>query len=195
MRSLLVLSFALLLPRPTAAQADSSVAGLKVRDSTVVLADGRTFVPGLRQLRAHGVLDGKGAYVVLSGFGCEDCDAVRSVYVMRFGQYLNWSKRPWPPVFAYPGTIRDTENLVVARSRLFFGACGDESTAMVIQFASTRRSGQGWTDSIHVAALKADTLVTKSSAHSAARLTRALQRVSEGVCVELAPNHRQVESE
>ena len=174
------------------AQVQKPPAALRVHDSTVVLPDGRSFVAGLQQLRAHGLLGSKGEYVVLSGFGCEDCDAVRSVYVMRVGERLDWNKQPSPPVFAYPGTTRDTENKVVARSRLFFGQCGNDSTPTVIQFARTQRSGK-WTDSIHVAALRADSLVTSSEGHTGGRLDQVLARVQKGECLEVTPNQQQVE--
>jgi hypothetical protein len=175
-------------------QAPTSAGGLRVRDSVLVLPDGRTFVPGLQQLRAHGYLGAPEKFVVLSGFGCEDCDAVRSIYVMRFGEHLNWNKRPWPPVFAFPGTTRDTENRVVAQSRLFVGRCDSDSALVVIQFARTRRSTNRWADSIHVAALKGDSIVTASTTHTRARLDQVLERVRGGSCVEVPPDHKQVES-
>ena len=111
MRSLLLTLATAVLVAPACGRPVSHSEGVRVRDSLVVLRDGRSFAPGLRQLRAHGLLDTlPRPYLVLSGFGCDGCDAVRSIYVLRFGERLNWNKKPWPPVFAYPGKVRDTEN-------------------------------------------------------------------------------------
>jgi hypothetical protein len=167
--------------------------GLRVHDSTLVLADGRSFVPGLYQLRAHAVL-GKSLrpFLVLSGFGCDDCDAVRSVYLLRFGERLDWNKQPWPPVFAYPGTTNDTDNQPIARSRLFYGQCGADSSYLVIQFAHTQGRGSTWADSTHIAELRGDSIITKSSGYNRSSLDLALAQVGKSVCHEI-PGRLQVE--
>jgi len=129
----------------------------------------------------------------LSGFGCDDCDAVRSVYVLRFGEHLNWNKKPWPPVFAYPGTVHDTENKPMARSRLFFGRCRDDSAIGVIQFAHVLSRGGRWVDSTHVATLRGDSVATASLTYSSQELEGALARVNRGICREVPGDDHQVE--
>ena len=158
-------------------------------DSLVVAADGRTFAPGLRQLRVHGSL---GRYLVLSGFGCDDCDATRTLHVLRFGEHVSWDKRSWQPAFAYPGTVWDTDNQPIARSRLFFGQCGTDSDRQVIQFAHVLTRDGRWTDSIHVAAVRNDSIVSMSAAYTLTQLELVIDRTRLGKCVEV-PGKSQVE--
>jgi hypothetical protein len=194
MRTLLLAVATVVLVSPAYGQAAPRSGVLRVRDSLLVLPDGRSFTPGLRQLRAHGLLDTLSRpYLVLSGFGCDDCDAVRSIYVLRFGEHLNWSKQPWPPVFAYPGTVHDTENQPIARSRLFFGQCRGDGAVEVIQFAHVLSRGGGWADSTHVALLRGESVATTSSTYSPQELQGALERVRRGTCTEVPGDDHQVE--
>lgn len=194
MRALLLTVATAVLVAPACRRAASDSEGVRVRDSLVVLRDGRSFAPGLRQLRAHGLIDTlPRPYLVLSGFGCDGCDAVRSIYVLRFGERLNWNKKPWPPVFAYPGKVRDTENDVVARSRLFFGRCRGDGTVQVIQFAHARGTGGRWADSMHVATVRGDSIATTSVPYSPKHVVRALLQVRRGTCTEVPGDDHQVE--
>lgn len=194
MRSLLLTVATAVLVALACGRPASHWQGVSVRDSLVVLPNGRSFAPGLRKLHAHGLLDTRPRpFLVLSGFGCDDCDAVRSIYVLRFGERLNWNKKPWPPVFAYPGKVRDTENDVAARSRLFFGRCRGDSTIQVIQFAHVRGPGGRWADSIHVATVRGDSIASTSSTYSPKNVVRALQQVRRGTCTEVPGDEHQIE--
>ena len=167
---------------------------LQVRDSLVVLPDGRTFFPGLHRLRAHAILGaGTGSpFLLLSGFDCDDCDAPRAVYVLRAWRGTPGDQQPERPSFAYPGSVRDDENQVVASSRLFYGRCFGDSTLGVITFAHVKHLSGTWTDSSYVLRLERDTFVSSSAAYTRADLTLVRNRVKRGLCTELPSDKRQV---
>lgn len=170
--------------------------GQEVRDSSVVLADGRAFVPGLQHIRFHALLGPPGPhpYLVLSGIGCTDCDSARSVYVLRFGQRWN-SPDPRPvPVFAYPGTVNGPENQGVARSRLFVGACLAELGYAVVQFAQLRTSTGGWVRGTKVAVLDGDSVVTLISDFTTERVKEVTGQVERGTCTDIAPDSSDTQS-
>lgn len=194
MRSLFLAVATAVLISPAYGQAPPRSSGLRVRDSLLFLPDGRSFNPGLRELRALAFLDTlPPPYVILSGFGCDDCDAVRSIYILRFGEHFNWNKKPWPAVFAFPGTVHDTENQTIERSRLFFGRCRGDDALGVVQFAHAQSRGGRWADSTNLAMLRGDSITTTSATYSPQELEVALDRVRHGVCWEVSGNDHQVE--
>jgi hypothetical protein len=190
-----IVGLALIAVGPVAAQQRQAPA-LAVRDSLIVLPDGRSFNPALAKPRAHGLLGARRQrpLVLVSGFECTGCDAARALFVLPFGQAFNWNSNPPPVAFAFPGTVRDTENKVVARTRLFFGQCGSGTSELVIGFAHVLISPSVWTDSTHVATLRGDSLVISGSSCSKSQQSVALSRVRQGRCTEIAGNDLQVES-
>jgi len=64
----------------------------RIEDSVIVLTDGRRWEPGLYGITHVYTLQIPGGvpFFVLNGVGCQECDGEYGLYVLRFGEHLDW---------------------------------------------------------------------------------------------------------
>src|ERR1700756_200051 len=102
----------------------------------LILPDGSKFRTTLYELKVIGQLPTakKLPYFILSGRGCNECDANTSIYVHSpsDGPMKNEGKQPR---FPYPGRLSDNEaDQLVYESRMFYGNCLPDYANAVVWF-------------------------------------------------------------
>ena len=95
---------------------------------------------------------------MLAGYGCNDCDINRSVYIHSPSDGMIRGESQ--PRYSYPGTLiewdtEDPAERIIHRARVFVGACVENTSAPVVLWAVERPSS-GMT--AEVARIEADTV-------------------------------------
>lgn len=192
-RPALVAALLINLSMSAAGQERSAATPTVVRDSVLALPGGTEYVPGPRQLRYHGTLTSPAGatFFVLSGFECDDCDALRSVHILRPSERLNLQNERQPG-FAYPGTVHDADGMRVSWSRLFVGRCSEDASVIAVQVASVLNSHGRWENGSVLVRSTADALRITVGPYVATLTEVALQRVRTGQCQEIPADNRQI---
>jgi hypothetical protein len=158
------------------------------------LPDGSKFQTTLYDLKVIGQLRTvhKLPYYVLSGVGCQECDANVSVYIHSpsDGPMKNEGTQPR---FEYPGRVISPEdNSVVYETRVFLGNCLDGHPDAVVWFERSMGDDKQWHDSVLLAEVKDDHLVLDEPKANAPRPREAEDSARKSGCREL-PGVRQWE--
>jgi len=153
----------------------------------LVLPNGSQFKTTLYHLKLVGELprSGKSPYYILSGFGCTECDANRSIYVHSpsDGPMKGEGEQRR---FLYPGRESDVENhRVVYESRAFFGNCVAMYPNAVIWFERFVGDAGRWHTRVVVAEAKSDNLVIESVQTNSPKIEEAVNSVGRGQCTEI----------
>lgn len=126
------------------------------------LPDGSRFVTTLYDLKVIGKLRTKKKlpYYILSGIGCNGCDANTSIYIHSpsDGPMKNEGEQPR---FSYPGQETDYQSgQIASEARMFFGDCLSTHPNAVVWFYRTLGDDKKWHEGVSVAEVKEDRLVT-----------------------------------
>lgn len=157
------------------------------RIGTLDLANGSKFQTALFDLKVIGELQTvhKLPYYVLSGVGCEECDANTSIYIHSpsDGPMKNEGTQPR---FNYPGREFSREDhSVISTTRMFLGDCAPTYPNAVMWFQHTIGSDRQWHDSVLVAAVRQDRLVDEVPKAMVPTIGEAEAAVRESRCREL----------
>ena len=128
----------------------------------VTLSDGSKFETTLFDLKVIGKLRTKKKipYYILSGIGCNGCDANTSIYIHSpsDGPMKNEGEQTR---FSYPGSETDYQSgQIVSKTRMFFGDCLSTHPNSVIWFYRTLGDDKKWHDGVSVAQVKEDRLIS-----------------------------------
>jgi hypothetical protein len=128
----------------------------------VTLSDGSKFQTTLYGLKVIGKLRTKKKfpYYILSGLGCNGCDANTSIYIHSpsDGPMKNEGEQTR---FSYPGSETDYQSgHIVSKTRMFFGDCLSPHPNAVVWFYRTLGDDKKWHDGVSVAEVKDDRLIT-----------------------------------
>ena len=126
------------------------------------LPDGSRFATTLYDLKIIGKLRTKDKlpYYILSGVGCNGCDANTSIYIHSpsDGPMKNEGEQP---CFSYPGQQTDYESgEIVSKARMLFGDCLSTHPNAVVWFYRTLGDDKKWHFGVSVAEVKEDRLIT-----------------------------------
>jgi hypothetical protein len=151
------------------------------------LPDGSKFQTTLYELKVIGQLRSKHKlpYYILSGLGCQGCDANVSIYV--------YSPSDGPmkdegtqQSFEYPGRVLSREDRrVLSRSRMFYGECAVGHPNAVIWFDRYLGNDKRWHSSVSLAEIKDDKMVFTEAKGELPRLVEAEHAVQKSHCREL----------
>lgn len=151
------------------------------------LHDGSKFQTTLYELKVIGQLrtQHKLPYYILSGVGCQECDANVSIYVH------SPSDGPMKDEgtqqrFEYPGRVLSRENRrVLSHSRMFYGECAVEHPNAVIWFDRYLGDDKRWHTSVSLAEIKDDKMVFTEARGGLPRLAEAENAVQKSQCREV----------
>jgi hypothetical protein len=154
---------------------------------TVTLPDGSKFKTTLYGLKVIGQLrtTKKIPYFILSGRGCDECDANTSIYIHSpsDGAMKNEGKQPR---FPYPGRLRDNESdQLVYEARMFYGNCFQSFSNSVVWFARSLGEDKKWHEDILIAEVKDDHFFTTTLQTAFPKITDAQAAIRTGQCHEL----------
>ncbi|MGH9546089.1 MAG: hypothetical protein ACRD23_12845 [Terriglobales bacterium] len=128
----------------------------------LTLSDGSKFKTTLYDLKVIGKLGTKKKlpYYILSGVGCNGCDANTSVYIHSpsDGPMKNEGEQTR---FSYPGSETDYQSgQIVSEARMLYGDCLSSHPNAVVWFYRTLGDDKRWHNGVLVAEVKDDRLVT-----------------------------------
>jgi hypothetical protein len=169
--------------RPEAANAVNG----ETQTGILVLPDGSKFQTTLNDLKVIGQLRTvhKLPYYVLSGVGCQGCDANVSVYIHSPSDGP-MKDEGTQPRFDYPGRVISREdNSVLYETRMFVGNCVVGHTDTVVWFEHSLGDDKRWHESVQFAEIKDDHLVFEEPKANAPKLGQALDFVRKSECREL----------
>lgn len=174
--------------------ASGAAPGQTPRVGMLKLPDGSAFTTTLYHLEVIGQLktQSKFPYYILSGVGCQDCDANRSIYIHSptDGPMKNEAEQSR---FNYPGKETNYEDgSLVYEARTFFGDCLGGYPNSVIWFE--RWPGEDGLDSdIRVVQAKQDELSSQQMPEDRAKLAEVLAAVRKHKCREIPGLNRRSE--
>jgi hypothetical protein len=130
-------------------------------------------------------------FLLVSGWGCTDCDAMQQIVLRRLGDGpLEWGGSQSGD-FDMPGVETDYEDStrIIAHTRLFWGRCLSSEPASVVQLDSLKPVGADsvW---VKVAEPTADSIRTREGVRPAAIGRDLVAAVSRGECHEIVPRNR-----
>jgi hypothetical protein len=169
-------------PRPEAANAVNG----ENRMGILVLPDGSKFQTTLYDLKVIGQLRAvhKLPYYVLSGVGCQGCDANVSVYIHSPSDGP-MKDEGTQPRFDYPGQVISQDNSVVSESRMFLGNCVAGHPDTVVWFDRSIGDDKQWHESVFLAEIKDDHLVFEEPKTNAPSPGEAEDSTRKSECREL----------
>jgi len=177
---------AAILPLPTVDAASASKAENQM--GVLDLPDGSKFRTTLYDLKVIGQLRTvhKLPYYVLSGVGCEECDANASIYIHSPSdgpmQDEGTQQR-----FDYPGREFSREDhRVDSKTRMFIGNCAPGYPDAVIWFYHSLGEDKLWHDSVLVAHVKDDHLVDGTPNVNVPTFGEAEEAVRKSRCREMS---------
>jgi len=149
--------------------------------------DGKTFQTGVFQPRYIGQLPtkNKAPYLVFSGRSCNECDANRTIYIHSpdDGPMLGGER---DPRYGYPGQYHHYETQqLVHTARVFLGNCFTSPDPVVLWFARDRTDSGKWQQSVFVAEIVDDRLVSRLMNDAPPKLVHVIANVKKGSCREL----------
>jgi hypothetical protein len=159
----------------------------------LVLPDGSKFKTTLYGLKVIGELRTirKLPYYIVSGVGCDGCDANTSIYIHSpsDGPMKNEGEQQR---FAYPGREADYQQnrRPVYEARVFFGDCLTSHPNAVIWFERFVGDDWRWHSGVRVAEVTSDSLVVKQMNRDLPIVGEAVKSVSRGRCQELPGTNR-----
>jgi hypothetical protein len=184
-----ILLFALLCPSLFAqARPHASVTTDRDGVGTLVLPDGSKFRTTLYGLKLLGELKTvrKLPYYVLSGLGCNGCDANTSLYIHSpsDGPMKNEGEQRR---FYYPGRELDYQQnrKVVYRGRVFLGNCISGHPDAIVWFEKFLGEDKRWHSDIVVAEVQSDELVVKTSDRETPSVGEAETSLQRRQCHEI----------
>lgn len=159
---------------------------------TLVLPDGSKFKTTLYGLKVVGKLrtGGKLPYYILSGVGCDGCDANTSIYIHSpsDGSMKNEGEQQR---FEYPGReLYYVDRTLVYESRTFFGNCLAGHPDAVVWFEKFVGEDKNWHSDVQVAEVKSDNLVVNTINHNLPSVGEAEHAVRIGQCQEIPGTNR-----
>jgi hypothetical protein len=151
------------------------------------LPDGSRFQTNLYDLKVIGQLHTvhKLPYYVMSGVGCQECDANVSIYIHSpsDGPMKNEGSQPR---FDYPGrTLSREDRGVISDARVFLGNCIVGHPNAVVWLERSLGDDKQWHESGFVAEIKDDRLVVEDFEANAATTNEAELAVRKSGCREL----------
>lgn len=159
------------------------------------LPDGSKFSTSLYQPKVIGQLRTarKMPYYILSGRGCQECDANTSIYIH------SPSDGPMKDEggqarFAYPGReVSYEDSKPVYEARMFFGDCVAGHPVAAVWFQHFLADDRQWHNSVFVAEVKDDSLVSKELAGQVPKISEAEEAVAKGHCQEVPGTEQSTE--
>src|ERR1039458_7395154 len=161
----------------------------------LVLPDGTRFKTTLYRLKVIGQLRTKRKlpYYILSGFGCQECDANRSIYIHSpsDGPMKNEGEQP-----RFQASGRETDyqdGSLVYQARMFFGDCLADHPNAAVWFERGLSDDKKWHEDILVLGVRRDELVKEELPADPPKLGEAQNAVRSGRCHELPGINRSSE--
>lgn len=153
----------------------------------VTLSDGSKFQTTLYDLKVIGKLRTKKKfpYYILSGVGCNGCDANTSIYIHSpsDGPMKNEGEQTR---FSYPGSETDYQSgQIVSKTRMFFGDCLTTHPNAIVWFYRTLGDDKKWHDGVSVAEVKEDRLITTELPSELPKPKDTEVAIRTGLCHEL----------
>jgi len=153
----------------------------------VTLSDGSKFQTTLFDVKVIGKLrtEKKIPYYILSGIGCNGCDANTSIYIYSpsDGPMKNEGEQAR---FSYPGSETDYQSgQIVSKTRMFFGDCLSTHPNSVIWFYRTLGDDKKWHDGVSVAEVEEDRLITTELHGELPKPKNIEAAIRTGLCHEL----------
>lgn len=172
-------------PLPTVEEARG--ANGEHRIGTLQLPNGSKFQTTLFDLKVIGQLQTvqKLPYYVLSGVGCEECDANTSIYIHSpsDGPMKDEGKQQR---FDYPGRqFSRPDHSVISTTRVFLGDCSQDYPNALIWFEHSSGDDRQWHDIVFVARVQNDHLIDEVPKASAPTIAEAETAVRKSRCREL----------
>lgn len=152
------------------------------------LPNGSKFQTTLYKLKIIGQLKTKRkfAYYVLSGRGCNECDAHTSIYIHSpsDGPMKNEGEQRR---FPYPGKVTSYEDgSPLYEARMFFGDCLTRHPNAVVWFERSLEDDKKWHEGVLIAEVKGDRLVIDEPLNGKLpEMKEAESKVRRGSCQEL----------
>lgn len=168
-------------PLPTVES--GSKGGMGVLD----LPDGSKFKTSLYDLKVIGQLRTarKLPYYVLSGIGCNGCDADVSIYIHSSSDGP-MKDEGTQPRFDYPGReFRREDHRIDSETRVFLGDCAPGYPDAVIWFYHSLGEDKKWHDSVYVAHVSGDKLFDWTPNSNLPKLAEAEEAVRKSRCTEV----------
>ena len=167
--------------KPTSTLASDDSAGI------LQLPNGAKFATTLYELKVIGQLktQRKLPYNILSGRGCQECDANTSIYIHSpsDGPMKNEGEQRR---FSYPGKETDYENgSFLSEARMFFGDCLPRRPNAVVWFMRFLGEDKQWHESVFLVEVKDDHLVSQEFRSDLPKLSEAEDAVRTGQCQEV----------
>jgi hypothetical protein len=153
----------------------------------LVLDDGSKFQTTLYHLKIIGRLTAvkKNPYFIMSGVGCDECDANTAIYVHSpsDGPMKNEGQQDR---FMYPGRESDYENgELVYEGRMFFGDCVQGHPNALVSFDRFLTQDKTWGRSVTMVEVKADALTVSQLNTNLPDTTVTLANVQSHRCTEI----------
>ena len=153
----------------------------------LTLSDGSKFQTTLYGVKVIGKLKTKKKfpYYILSGVGCNGCDANRSIYIHSpsDGPMKNEGEQTR---FSYAGSETDYQSgQIVSETRMLYGDCFSDHPNAVVWFYRTLGDDKQWHDGVLVAEVKDDRLVTEELKGKLPKPKDAEIALQTGTCSEL----------
>ena len=154
----------------------------KLNNQQILFENGKSIDTHLYDLTYIDQIDvGEKVYLIISGRGCEQCDANLSIYVHSptDGDMLKEANQPR---YTYPGSIYDPfSDEVIFSSELYYGNClPDEGPGLIWVQKSSNSTGDELKESIFILDLKNDSLTERKIGS-----TDSLSSIKENVEIEL----------
>jgi len=154
---------------------------------SIVLPNGSRFQTTLYRLKVVGELSStsKSPYFVLSGFGCSECDANRSIYIHSpsDGPMKGEAEQQR---FLYPGRESDAfTHRVIYKSRAFLGDCVAMYPNAVVWFERFATKEGQWHSRVVVAEVKSDNLAVQNIETNLPKIQEAVTATTKGQCKEI----------
>jgi hypothetical protein len=149
----------------------------------------RSFETGLMRVEHLGTLPGVGRapFLVLAGYGCNDCDINRSIYLHSPSDGVIQGESQ--PRYSYPGSLiewdtEDPAEEIIHRARVFVGDCVAEVAGpVVLWIIDARTSGM----TAEIASVEADTLRLDLLGSPEHQLRGAEEAARQNRCREIEP--------
>jgi hypothetical protein len=158
----------------------------------VYFVSGEEFETGLTDVQVLGSLPRHGdpPFLVLSGYGCNDCDINRNIYIHSpdAGPVEGESQ----PRYTYPGTLIEWEiphpdGEILERSRAFIGTCTEHDSVVVLWITEIPGGGGQWDQSADLVRVEADSLRFERVPEPLRVQSAAVEAVAAGSCREIPP--------
>ena len=161
-----------------------------IGDTLLRYPDGSTLAMGLRNVELLGQLPALTAapFVIVAGRDCTDCDAPAFVIVRAPGDGAVSELHDVRALHPYPGRVTDTDGVVLAQSRLFWGECLPQRAPSVISFRTDFGvPGEEPLRELRITEVQGDSLIDWRTVPEVRMLAAALLQVRVQRCTEVAP--------